>query len=115
MELGLENVQEHEHKLVEYALPRLHTVPGLTIVGPDTTEARGGTISFSLGAIHPHDIGQYLDELGIAVRVGHHCARPTCVRFGVPATTRVSFYLYSTEAEIDALIDGLNQVVRFFG
>ncbi|GAA3382349.1 cysteine desulfurase [Cryptosporangium minutisporangium] len=114
-ELGLENIQAHEHRLVEYALPRLHEVPGLTIVGPDTTEARGGTISFSLGAIHPHDIGQYLDELGIAVRVGHHCARPTCVRFGVPATTRASFYLYTTEAEIDALVDGLHQVVRFFG
>jgi len=100
---------------VAYALPRLHEVPGLTIIGPDTTEARGGTISFSLGAIHPHDVGQYLDELGIAVRVGHHCARPTCVRFGVPATTRASFYLYTTEAEIDALVDGLHQVVRFFG
>ena len=114
-EIGLENIQAHEHRLVEYALPRLHEVPGLTIIGPDSTEARGGTISFSLDGIHPHDIGQYLDELGIAVRVGHHCARPTCVRFGVPATTRVSFYLYNTEAEIDALIDGLHQVVRFFG
>lgn len=114
-DLGLENIQEHEHRLVEYALPRLKSVPGLTIVGPDTAEARGGTISFSLGEIHPHDIGQYLDELGIAVRVGHHCARPTCVRFGVPATTRASFYLYTTEAEIDALVDGLHQVVRFFG
>jgi cysteine desulfurase/selenocysteine lyase len=77
--------------------------------------SRGGAISFALGSIHPHDVGQLLDEQGIAVRVGHHCARPTCLRFGVPATTRASFYLYTTEAEVDALVRGLHHVAKFFG
>ena len=76
---------------------------------------RGAAISFALDGIHPHDVGQVLDERGIAVRVGHHCARPVCLRFGVPATTRASFYLYTTTAEIDALVDGLEHVKRFFG
>ena len=71
-------------------------------------------ISFALGDIHPHDVGQVLDEQGIAVRVGHHCARPVCLRYGVPATTRASFYLYTTPAEVDALVDGLEHVKRFF-
>jgi cysteine desulfurase/selenocysteine lyase len=117
--LGLDAIAAHEHALVEYALPRLRSVPGVRIIGPDNTVERGGTISFVLEpegtAIHPHDVGQYLDELGIAVRVGHHCARPTCLRYGVPATTRASFHLYTTEAEIDALVAGLHEVVRFFG
>jgi cysteine desulfurase / selenocysteine lyase len=76
---------------------------------------RGGTISFTMKGIHPHDVGQVLDELGIAVRVGHHCARPACLRYEVPATTRASFYLYNTLAEVDALIAGLRQVRKFFG
>ncbi len=80
----------------------------------------GAAISFTLeadglGEIHPHDVGQVLDEQGIAVRVGHHCARPVCVRYGIPATTRASFSVYTTKAEIDALIEGLGYVKRFFG
>ncbi len=75
---------------------------------------RGGTISFALDNIHPHDVGQILDELGVEVRVGHHCARPTCRRFGVAAMTRASFYLYTTTAEIDALVAGLEQVRKVF-
>ena len=90
-------------------------MPGLRIIGPDTTEQRGGAISFALPGIHPHDVGQLLDERGVAVRVGHHCARPTCLRYGVPATTRASFSLYTTLAEIDALIEGLAHVQQFFG
>ena len=94
---------------------RLQEVPDLRIIGPATAEDRGAAISFTLGDIHPHDVGQVLDEQGIAVRVGHHCARPVCLRYGIPATTRASFYLYSTPAEVDALVDGLEHVRNFFG
>ncbi|MGH8868600.1 MAG: cysteine desulfurase [Actinomycetes bacterium] len=113
--LGMEAVAAHEKAIVTYALDRLADVDGLTLIGPDVPVDRGGAISFSLGDLHPHDIGQVLDERGVAVRVGHHCARPTCTRFGVPATTRASFYLYSTPADVDALVDGLGYVTRFFG
>jgi cysteine desulfurase/selenocysteine lyase len=112
--LGMDNVAAHEHRLTEYAIGRLLEVPELKIIGPATAEDRGAAISFTLGDVHPHDVGQVLDELGIAVRVGHHCARPVCLRYGIPATTRASFYLYSTEAEVDALIDGLHHVRNFF-
>jgi cysteine desulfurase/selenocysteine lyase len=113
--IGMENVAAHEHAITEYALKRLQEVDGLRIIGPTTAEDRGAAISFTLGEIHPHDVGQVLDEHGIAVRVGHHCARPVCVRFGIPATTRASFYLYSTPDEVDALVEGLDQVKQFFG
>ncbi len=115
--VGMARIHAHEEMLVAHALEVLPTVPGLRIIGPQTTEARGGAISFVLEGdfpVHPHDVGQLLDEQGIAVRVGHHCARPTCVRFGVPATTRVSFYLYNTVEEIDALVKGLHGVLKVF-
>jgi cysteine desulfurase/selenocysteine lyase len=113
--IGMDKVAAHEHAITDYALKRLQEVEGLRIIGPATNEDRGAAISFVLGDIHPHDVGQVLDEHGIAVRVGHHCARPVCVRFGIPATTRASFYLYSTPAEVDALVEGLDQVKQFFG
>jgi cysteine desulfurase/selenocysteine lyase len=113
--LGMDRVAAHEHALTGYALDRLQAIDGLRIIGPTTTQDRSAAISFALADIHPHDVGQVLDELGIAVRVGHHCARPVCLRFKVPATTRASFYLYSTPAEVDALADGLEHVKRFFG
>jgi cysteine desulfurase / selenocysteine lyase len=112
--LGMAEVAAHEREITAYALQRLRAVPQLTIVGPDEPVDRGGVISFSLGDLHPHDVGQVLDELGVAVRVGHHCARPTCTRFGVPATTRASFYVYTSRAEVDALAEGLEQVRTFF-
>ncbi|GEB51768.1 MULTISPECIES: cysteine desulfurase [Streptomyces] len=112
--IGMERIQQHEHALTEYAVRRLQEIPDLRIIGPATAEDRGATISFTLGDIHPHDVGQVLDEQGIAVRVGHHCARPVCLRYGIPATTRASFYLYSTPAEVDALADGLEHVRNFF-
>lgn len=112
--VGLDDIADHEESLTAYALERLHTVQGLRIIGPDTTVARGGTISFALGDVHPHDVGQILDAAGVQVRVGHHCARPTCVRFGVPATTRVSLYLYNTTEEIDALVAALAKVREVF-
>jgi cysteine desulfurase/selenocysteine lyase len=113
--LGMDAVHSHERDLVAYALDAMSTVPDLRIIGPATTEARGGTISFALGDVHPHDVGQILDAEGVEVRVGHHCARPTCVRYGVPATTRASFYLYTTTDEVDALVRGLDKVRRVFG
>jgi len=119
-ELGMDNVAAHEHEIVSYALDRLKAVEGLEILGPQTAERHGAAISFTLsspalGAIHPHDVGQVLDEQGIAVRVGQHCARPVCKRYGVPATTRASFSVYSTKADVDALVEGLEHVKRFFG
>jgi cysteine desulfurase/selenocysteine lyase len=113
--LGMKAVHEHETELVSYALDALGTVPDLRIFGLPTADGRGGTISFALGDIHPHDVGQVLDAEGVEVRVGHHCARPTCVRFGVPATTRASFYLYTTTDEVDALVRGLDKVRKVFG
>jgi cysteine desulfurase / selenocysteine lyase len=114
-DIGMNAVAEHEHRLTAYLLDGLGTVAGLKIIGPATTVDRGGIVSFTLGRLHPHDVGQVLDEQGIAVRVGHHCARPVCLRYGVPATTRASLHLYSTTAEVDALVAGLEHVRRFFG
>ena len=113
--LGMDAVHAHERHITTYALDRLQQVEGLRIIGPATPEARGAAISFALGDLHPHDVGQALDELGIAVRVGHHCARPVCLRYAVPATTRASSYLYNTPGEIDALLDGIEHVKRFWG
>ncbi|MFE6866825.1 cysteine desulfurase [Kitasatospora sp. NPDC057692] len=113
--IGMERIAAHEHAITAYAVERLLEVPDLRIIGPRTAVDRGAAISFTLGDIHPHDVGQVLDEQGIAVRVGHHCARPVCLRYGIPATTRASFYLYSTPGEVDALIDGLHHVRNFFG
>jgi len=113
--VGMESIAAYEKELAGYALERLREVPGLRIIGPDTTVGRGATISFDLAGVHPHDVGQILDAEGVQVRVGHHCARPTCVRFGVPATTRVSLYLYNTREEIDALVAALDKVRKVFG
>jgi cysteine desulfurase/selenocysteine lyase len=112
--VGMDAIAAHEKELTAYALQALRTVPGLRVFGPQVPVGRGGTISFALDGIHPHDVGQVLDGVGVQVRVGHHCARPTCVRFGVPATTRASFFLYTTRDEIDALIRGLEKVRGVF-
>jgi cysteine desulfurase/selenocysteine lyase len=112
--LGMENVAAHERVLTTYALQRLGEIDTVRFIGPRLPISRGGTVSFTLDGVHPHDVGQLLDEQGIAVRVGHHCARPVCVRYGIPATTRASFYLYTTQAEIDALVDGVQHVKGFF-
>ncbi len=113
--VGMDAIRAHETWLTTYALQRLGEIEGLRIIGPDSPISRGGAISFVLDGIHPHDVGQVLDGQGIAVRVGNHCARPVCARYGVPATTRASFYLYTTPAEVDALVDGLRHVRGFFG
>jgi cysteine desulfurase/selenocysteine lyase len=113
--VGMTAVQAHEQEITAYALEVLASVPTLRIFGPTTPEGRGGTISFALEGIHPHDVGQVLDDEGVEVRVGHHCARPVCVRYGVPATTRASFYVYTTTEEVDALVRGLERVRKVFG
>jgi cysteine desulfurase/selenocysteine lyase len=113
--IGMSTVRAHERSLTTHALDALSTVPGLRIIGPSTPTGRGATISFTVKGIHPHDVSQLLDELGIAVRAGHHCARPVCLRYGVPATTRASFGIYTTTQEIDALVAGVIQAQEMFG
>ncbi len=112
--IGMDAVQAHEERLTEYALRALQRVPGVRIIGPADTVDRGAAISFEVAGLHPHDVGQILDDEGIAVRVGHHCAWPTCRRFGVAATTRASFAVYNDTDDIDALIAGIERVQRFF-
>jgi cysteine desulfurase / selenocysteine lyase len=112
--IGMDKIAAHEHAIVEYALEGLKTVPGLTILGPTDATDHGGAISFELDGVHPHDVATVLDTRGIAVRAGHHCARPVHERFGVQSSTRASFYLYTTPEEIEALVDGLGFVRSFF-
>jgi cysteine desulfurase/selenocysteine lyase len=113
--IGMAAVHQHEQDITAYALKALADAPGVRLFGPSTPEGRGGTLSFAVDGVHPHDVGQVLDAQGVQVRVGHHCAKPTCVRFGVPAMTRASFYIYTTTDEIDALARGLDQVRKVFG
>jgi cysteine desulfurase/selenocysteine lyase len=113
--LGMDQVLAHEEALTAYALEQLQAVPGVTVIGPPDTVARGGAISFTVEGIHPHDVGQVLDDLGIAVRVGHHCAWPVVRRYGVPATTRATFYVHTGYDDIDALVAGVREAQRFFG
>jgi cysteine desulfurase/selenocysteine lyase len=113
-ELGMHDIRAHEKELTEHALAGLQTVPGLRIIGPREQIERGATISFTLDGVHPHDVAQLLDEQGIAVRAGHHCARPVCVRYGIPATTRASFGVYTTTDEVDALVAGVDRVREMF-
>ncbi|WP_414689926.1 cysteine desulfurase [Nocardioides sp.] len=112
--VGLDAIHAHEQALTGYALEGLTSVPGLRVLGPLDAASRGGAISFELEGVHPHDIAQVLDSRGIAVRAGHHCAKPAHARFGVQASTRMSSYLYTTPTEIDALVDGLNYTRSYF-
>ncbi|MDP9101223.1 MAG: cysteine desulfurase [Actinomycetota bacterium] len=112
--IGLDRVLGHEQVLTARLLDGLHELSGVRVLGPDTMVDRGCAVSFVVDGVHPHDLGQSLDDLGIAVRVGHHCAAPVCRRYGVPATTRASSYLYNTVAEIDALVEGIVTVQRFW-
>ena len=114
-DLGMESIARHEHDITGYALQRLEDLPGVRIIGPRENVSRGSAISFVVDGVHPHDVGQVLDDRGVAVRVGHHCAWPTCRRFGVPATTRLSTYIYNDDADIDAAVDGIVAAQRFFG
>ncbi|MEP6526266.1 MAG: cysteine desulfurase [Nocardioidaceae bacterium] len=112
--IGMQTVAAHERAVTAYALKGLSTVAGLRVIGPTEPVDRGGAISFDLEGVHPHDVSQVLDSMGIAVRAGHHCAQPAHRRFGCQSSTRASFYLYTTTSEVDALVDGLEQTKRFF-
>jgi len=111
--IGMDAVAAHEHELIAYALERLEEIPGLKVFGP-TAEHKGGVAAFTLKGVHPHDVAQILDRDGIAVRAGHHCAQPLHEKCGIPATTRASFYVYSTTQEIDKLVDGIYKVKQLF-
>src|ERR1022692_1760347 len=113
--LGMANVAAHEESLTAHALKVLGEIDGLRILGPLSTDDRGGAVSFGVADVHPHDVGQVLDDLGIATRTDHHCAWPLHRALGVPSSTRASFYLYNTRDEVDALAEGVRYAQRFFG
>ncbi len=113
-DVGLENIRQHEIDLTRYALHKIRSVPEITVYGPPKAEDRGGVVAFTMGDVHPHDIGTALDQYGIAIRAGHHCAQPLHRRLGVGSTARASFYAYTTQAEIDKFVDGLIKTQEFF-
>jgi cysteine desulfurase/selenocysteine lyase len=113
--IGMDAIAAHEHRLTVYALERLGTIDGLRIIGPQTATDRGGAVAFLTEGVHAHDLGQILDDEGVAIRVGHHCAWPLHRRFGVAATARASFAAYNTTAEVDALVDAIVKAQSFFG
>lgn len=113
--VGMENIHAHEQELAAYALDKFAEIPGLRIVGPETAEDRGAALSFVVDGIHPHDLGQVLDNEGVCIRVGHHCAWPIHRTLGVQSTARASFYLYNTREEVDALVNAIIHAREFFG
>ncbi|UTE73891.1 cysteine desulfurase [Rossellomorea marisflavi] len=113
-DIGLSNIEAHEHKLAAYALEKMSAVEGMTIFGPQDPAQRAGLVTFNIDDVHPHDVATVLDSEGIAVRAGHHCAQPLMKWLNVSATARASFYLYNTEEEIDRLVAGLVKTKEFF-
>jgi cysteine desulfurase/selenocysteine lyase len=113
--VGMDNVRSHEQEITAYALEQLSEIPDLTIYGPTDVSLRGGAVSFELGDIHPHDLATIVDQDGIAIRAGHHCARPLMKYLDIPATARASFYLYNIPEEIDALVSSLHKARKLFG
>ncbi|MEI7989424.1 MAG: cysteine desulfurase [Chloroflexota bacterium] len=111
--IGMKAIAHHEHEMITYALERLEEIPGLQVLGPKADQ-KGGVAAFTLEGIHPHDVAQFLDSDGIAVRAGHHCAMPLHEKYNLGATTRASFYLYNTPEEIDHLVDSIYKVKRIF-
>ena len=113
--IGLKAIRDHEVELTKYAIEKLETVEGIQIYGPRDAQTKAGVVSFNLSDAHAHDVGTICDGQGVAVRAGHHCAKPLMRRLGVPASTRASFYLYNTEEDVDALVAALGEVRRLFG
>lgn len=111
--VGLDKIAAYEHELLEYATEAIGAIKGVKLIG--TASEKASVLSFTLDNIHPHDIGTILDQEGIAIRAGHHCAQPVMQRFGIPATARASFAFYNTKAEVDALVEGINRVIEVFG
>jgi cysteine desulfurase/selenocysteine lyase len=112
--VGMDNIAAHEHEITGYALERLEEVPGVKVFGP-SAQNKGGVAAFTFDGVHPHDVAQILDQDGVAVRAGHHCAQPLHEKFGITATSRASFYLYNTKEEVDKLIEGIYKVKEIFG
>lgn len=112
--LGMGNVAKHEKELTAYALDKFAGLKGVDVIGPKDNEERGSVISFTLDGIHPHDVGQVLDQYGVAVRTGHHCAWPLMKKLGLAGTTRASFYVYNDEADVDALIEAILSAQKYF-
>jgi cysteine desulfurase/selenocysteine lyase len=112
--LGMDNVAKHEKELTSYALDKFEGLKGVDVIGPKDNAERGSVISFTLNGIHPHDVGQVLDQYGVAVRTGHHCAWPLMKKLGLVGTTRASFYVYNDEADVDALIEAISQAQKYF-
>ena len=113
--IGMDAIYQHEQELTHSLISSLSEIEEVTIVGPTDMNLRGGSVSFTVGDIHPHDLGQFLDSQGIAVRTGHHCAWPLNRKMGVVATTRASLYLYNTQEDLDALIQGIHDATKYFG
>ncbi len=113
-DIGIQEIHNHEINITSYAISKLQEINELRIVGPTDMNLRGGAVSFTLGEIHPHDLGQFLDNSGVAVRTGHHCAWPLTRKMGVAATTRASFYLYNTLDDIDVLVDAVRDAQKYF-
>ncbi|WP_295626326.1 cysteine desulfurase [uncultured Corynebacterium sp.] len=113
--IGMDAIAAHEHELTAAALDALHDIDGVTVIGPQTAEHRGAAIAFQVDGIHPHDLGQVLDDRGVCIRVGHHCAWPAHRALGVQSTARASFYLYNTLDEVTALADAIRDAKEFFG
>ena len=111
--IGMEAVAAHEQEMIVYALERLEEIPGVQVLGP-AAEKKGGVAAFTLEGVHPHDVAQIVDRYGVAVRAGHHCAQPLHEKFGISATTRASFYIYSMKEEVDKLVAGIYQVKKIF-
>ena len=112
--LGMENVREHEKQLTAYALDAFRELEEVDLFGPMDVDRRGGILSFHSFDVHPHDLGTFLDQEGVAIRTGHHCTMPLMGALGVPATARASLYVYNTEQEVDALVDALKRALRYF-
>lgn len=114
-EIGMVNISRHEHEITKYALEKLSKIKGLDIYGPRTPESRGAAVSFAVKGIHPHDLGQVLDDHGVCIRVGHHCAWPVHRELNAQSTARASFYLYNTIDEVDRLVEAIEAAKKFFG